>query len=122
MVSTTAPISGSQDAEDDRGDATKCQPPAAVIEIEAERGAEHQRPRHDGPDGDHPDQGDKCDGRPQNGYGTCGEIDHAFNNEQTPALAVACGLDTGEDGENAVDEIRLPAVDRVTRMSGAGLR
>ena len=38
------------------------------------------------------------------GDGTGGKIDHAFNNEQTPALAVAGGLDAGEDGEDAVDE------------------
>ena len=56
------------------------------------------------PDGDDENEGDGGDGGPEKGDDAGGDVDHAFKEEQAPALAVARGLDAGNDGEGAIDQ------------------
>jgi hypothetical protein len=70
-----------QDAEDKRSYSAQCQPPATVINIEAEGRAQHQRAGNDCPNGNDPYECNERNRGPDNGEDTGSKINHAFKNE-----------------------------------------
>src|SRR5262249_60806748 len=80
-------------AEEYRRNTAECEPPAAMIDIEGEGCAKHQRTGDNRPDRDEPGQRHNSDERPEESDHAGGDIDDAFEDQEAPALAAPRGLD-----------------------------
>src|SRR5258708_359505 len=80
------------------------EPPAAVIDIEAQRRAQHQSTRENSPGTNEKNETQYGDARPQERDDGSNDVDDALKYQKPPFLVLARGAHRRDDGEDTVDE------------------